>query len=109
MYFSDCFKEIDVSVCVFAGAIRRSGEIAKFQFMTPANWGVATFSLQKVPESAGDGGIFPFLFYCTKAGLWIKAKFRSPAISWNEPLTTKITMERYEKKLVHCTLRVYTW
>ena len=77
---------------MFAGAKRRSDEIAKFQFFTPANWGVATFSLKNVPESTGDGGIFPFLF---------KAKFRSPAISWNEPLTTKkggITMELYEKK-----------
>ena len=89
-----------VSVCVFAGAKWRSGEIAKFQFLTPANWGVATFSLQNVPESSGDGGIFPFLFCCAKPGLWIKAKFRSPAIPWNEPLSTKkgrITMELYEK------------
>ena len=104
---------------MFADGKRRSGEIAKFQFLTPANWWVATFSLQKVPESAGDGGIFPFLFCCAKAGLWIKAKFRSLAIPWNEPLTTKkggITMELYEKKKkkkkkkkkVHCTLRVYT-
>ena len=88
-------------MCVFAGAKWRSSEIAKFQFLTPANWGVATFSLQNVPGSAGDGGIFPFLFYCAKAGLWIKAKFRSPAISWNEPLTIKkgeISMELYEKK-----------
>ena len=51
-----------VSVWVFAGAKWRSGEIAKFQFLTHANWGVATFSLQNVPESAGDGGIFPFYF-----------------------------------------------
>ena len=89
-----------VSVCVFAGAKWRSGEIAKFQFLTPANWGVATFSLQNVPESSDDGGIFPFLFCCAKPGLWIKAKFRSPAIPWNEPLSTKkgrITMELYEK------------
>ena len=41
---------------VFAGA-KRSGEIAKFQFLIPANGGVATFS-QKVPESAGDSGVF---------------------------------------------------
>ena len=46
---------------MFAGAKRRIAEIAKFQFLTPANWGVATFSLQNVPESDGDGGIFPFL------------------------------------------------
>ena len=39
---------------VFAGAKRRNGEIAKFQILIPANSGVATFSLQKVPESAGD-------------------------------------------------------
>ena len=38
---------------VFAGAKRRSGEISKFQFLIPVNWGVATFILQKVPESAG--------------------------------------------------------
>ena len=48
---------------VFAGAKRRSGEIAKFQFL------IATFSLQKVPESAGDSGAFPYLFYCAKPGL----------------------------------------
>ena len=30
---------------------------------------VATFSLQKVPESAGDGGIFPCLFCYAKSGL----------------------------------------
>ena len=87
-------------LCVFAGAQRRSGEIAKFQFLIPANWGVATFSLQKVPESAGDGGIFPGLFCYAKPGLWIKTKFRSPAIPWNEPLSTKkgwITMELYGK------------
>ena len=87
---------------MFAGAKRRSGEIEKFQFLTPANWGVATFSLQTVLESASDGGIFPFLFCSAKPGLWIKAKFRSSAIPWNEPLTTKkggITIELYEKKI----------
>ena len=50
-------------VCVFAGAKRRSGEIAKIQFLTPANWGVATFSLQNVPERAGDDSIFPFFYF----------------------------------------------
>ena len=87
-------------LCVFAGAQRRSGEIAKFQILIPANWGNATFSLQKVPESAGDGGFFPCLFCYAKPGLWIKTKFRSPAIPWNEPLSTKkggITMELYGK------------
>ena len=39
-------------LCVFAGAKRRSGEIAKFQFLIHTNSGVSTFSLQKVPESA---------------------------------------------------------
>ena len=33
---------------VFAGAKRKSGEFVKFQFLIPAKWGVATFSLQKV-------------------------------------------------------------
>ena len=52
-------------LCVFAGAQRRSDEIAKFQILIPANWGVATFSLQKVPESAGDGVFFPlFILLC---------------------------------------------
>ena len=55
-------------LCVFAGAQRRSGEIAKFQFLIPANGGVATFSLQKVSESAGYG-IFPCLFCYAKSGL----------------------------------------
>ena len=45
---------------VFAGA-KRSGEISKFKFLIPANSGVATFSLQKVPESAGDSDVFPFI------------------------------------------------
>ena len=85
---------------MFAGAKRRSGEIAKFQFLMPANWGVATFSLQKVPESAGDSGVFLYLFCCAKQGLWIKTKFESPAVPWNELLTTKkggITMALYGK------------
>ena len=56
-------------LCVFAGAKRRSGEIAKFQFLIPANSGVVTFRLQKVPESAGDGGLFPCLFRFSKPGL----------------------------------------
>ena len=43
---------------VFAEAKWRSGKIAKFQFLIPANWGAATFSLQKVPERAGDSGVF---------------------------------------------------
>ena len=50
------------SVCVFAWAKRRSGEIAKFHFLIPANWGVITFSLQNVPESASNSGIFPYYF-----------------------------------------------
>ena len=47
---------------VFAGAKRRIGEVATFQFLIPATWGNATFSLQNVPESTGDSGVFPFLF-----------------------------------------------
>ena len=54
---------------VFAGAKRRIGEIAKFQFLIPANCGAATFSLQKVPESSGDSGVFYYLFCCPKPGL----------------------------------------
>ena len=54
-------------LCVFVGAKRRSGEIAKFQFLIPAE--VATFSLQKVPEKAGDSGVFPYLFCYAKPGL----------------------------------------
>ena len=75
--------------CVFAGAQRSSGEIAKFQFLIPANWEVQHSASKKVPESAGDGGIFSCLFCCAKPGLGIKTKFRSPAIHWNEPLTKK--------------------
>ena len=56
-------------LCVFAGAKRRSGEIAKCQFLIPANSGVATFSLQKVSESAGDSGVFPYSRCCAKPGL----------------------------------------
>ena len=87
---------------VFAGAKRRSGEIAKFQFWhlptDTCHLRVATFNLQKVPESAGDSGVFPYLFCCAtfKPGLWIKTKFGNPAFPWNEPLTTKnggITIE----------------
>ena len=46
---------------LFTGA-KRSGEIAKFKFLIPAKWMVATFSLQKVPESAGDNGVF-FIYF----------------------------------------------
>ena len=50
---------------VFAGAKRRSVEITKFQFLIPANGGVATVSLQKVPESAGDSVFFSlFILLC---------------------------------------------
>ena len=48
---------------VFARAKRRSGEIAKFQFLILPNDGVATFSLKKVPESAGDSGNFLFIYF----------------------------------------------
>ena len=52
-------------LCVFAGAKRKSGKIAKFQYLIPAHWGIATFSLQKVPESAGDSGVFSlFILLC---------------------------------------------
>ena len=65
------------------------------------------FSLQKVPKSSGDCGVFLYLFCCVKPGLWIETKFGSPAIPWNELLTTKkggITVEHYwENKIVHCT------
>ena len=84
--------------CVFAGAKGRSGEIAKFQFLISANWGVATFSLQKFPKRIGD--IFPFSFFYAKPGLWIKTNFSSPAIPWHEPLTTQKggnTMELHGK------------
>ena len=59
-------------LCVFAGAQRRSGEIAKFLVLIPANWGVATFSLQKAPESAGDGGIFLVHFAMLSLGFELK-------------------------------------
>ena len=49
---------------LYGGAKRRSGEISKFRFLVPAHSGVATFSLQNVPESASDSGDFPFLFCC---------------------------------------------
>ena len=59
-------------LCVFAGAQRRNGEIAKFQFLIPANWGVATFSLQKVPESAGDVVFFLVYFAILSLGFELK-------------------------------------
>ena len=40
------------------------------------------------------------IFCCAKPGLWIKTKFGSPAIPWNELLTTKrggITMQPHGK------------
>ena len=73
-------------------------KLQSFNFWYLPTEGFASFSLQKVPESAGDGGIFPCLFCYAKPGLWIKTKCRSPAIPWNEPVTTKrdgITMELY--------------
>ena len=42
---------------VFAGAKRKVVKL-QFLFLIPANRGVATFSFQKVPESAGDRGVF---------------------------------------------------
>ena len=54
-------------VCVWwGGGWKGLGtHIATFQFLIPANRGVATFSLQKVPESAGDSGIFAlFILLC---------------------------------------------
>ena len=60
---------------VFAGAKRRSDEISKFQLFIPANRGVVTFSLLKVPESAGDSGVFFFLFiYFAVLNLVFKSK-----------------------------------
>ena len=56
----------------FAWAKERSGGISKFQFLIPANLGVATFSFQTVPESAGDSGVFLYLFCCAKPGLELK-------------------------------------
>ena len=47
-------------------------EVVKWQslnFLIPANRRVATISLQKVPESVGDGGIFPCLFSYAKPEL----------------------------------------
>ena len=64
-------------------------KLQSFNFLTPANWGVSTVSLQNVPESAGDGGIFSFFICCAKPGLWIKVKCLSQARPWNEHLTTK--------------------
>ena len=49
---------------VFVGAKRRSGEISMYQFLISANREAATFSIQKVPESAGDNGAFPYSFCC---------------------------------------------
>ena len=43
---------------VFAEAKRRSGEIAKFQFLIPANLGVASFS-QKVLVTV----VFLFIYF----------------------------------------------
>ena len=51
---------------VFVGAKRRSGEISMYQFLISANGEAATFSIQKVPESAGDNGAFPYSICCAK-------------------------------------------
>ena len=59
---------------VFAGARRRSGEISEVQSLISANLEFATFSLQKLSESTGDSGVFPYLFCCAKPGL-SKTKF----------------------------------
>ena len=56
---------------VFAGAKRRS-EISKVQCLIPANFGVATLSLQKVLESADDSCVF--LIYFAVQGLVFKLK-----------------------------------
>ena len=49
-------------IFAFARAKRRSGKMSRFQFLIPANVGVAIFSLKKVSASAGDGGVCPYLF-----------------------------------------------
>ena len=80
---------------VFARAKRRSGEIAKFQFLIhPAS--------KKSKKVLVTMMFFLYLFCYSKPGLWIKTKFGSPAIPWTEPLTTKkggITKELYGKIL----------
>ena len=48
--------------------------------MTPLGWLgrktlTQTFSLQNVPESAGDGGIFPFLFAVLSLVFELKQNF----------------------------------
>ena len=87
-------------IFLFAGAERRNGEILKFQLLITVSCGVATFTLQKVPESAGVSGVFLYFFCCPKPGFQIKTKFGSPAIPRKEFLTTKmsgISMELYGK------------
>ena len=39
---------------------RRNGKNSNCQFSIPANLGIVTFSLQKVPESTSDSGGFPY-------------------------------------------------
>ena len=59
------------------------------------NWGVATFSLQKVQENAGDNGFFSFFAVLI---LVFELKFGSPAIPWKDLLTHPgITMKVYGK------------
>ena len=54
---------------VFAGAKRRSGELSKF-LIFDAILGVATFILQKVPESAAASSSFLNVVTITKTSLF---------------------------------------
>ena len=54
---------------VFVGFKRRSGEISKFQVLIPANLGSGYIQPPKVPECAGDSGVFPYLSCCALPSL----------------------------------------
>ena len=53
---------------VFVGT-KRSSEIAKFQCFDTSQLRGCYIQPKKVPERAGESGVFLYLFYCAKSGL----------------------------------------
>ena len=86
---------------LFARTKKRSDEIAKFQFLIPANGGVATFSLQKVPESAGDSGFSLLILLCYLAWSLNENKIWQPSHTLKR---VELLWSSLGKVLVHCTL-----
>ena len=65
MRFPDCFKEVNISVYVCRSR-QKKGVNFKFPFFDICQ--LSGCYIQP-PESAGDKGVFPYLYCCTRPGL----------------------------------------